>query len=40
MTAYAEEIRESINMRAEIWDVMCNIDGLKEELLKEYELER
>lgn len=40
ISAYADEIRESINMRAEIWNVMCNIDGLKEELLQEYEQER
>lgn len=31
---------ESINLRAEIWNIMCNIDGLKEELLLEYEQER
>ena len=31
---------ECLNMRAEIWDIMCNIDGLKKEMLKEYEEER
>ena len=24
---------ECLNLRAEVWDVMCNIDGLKQELL-------
>lgn len=40
MRANAEEFKECLNLRAEIWNVMCNIDGLKEELLLEYEKER
>ena len=35
-----DDFIECLNLRAEVWDVMCNIDGLKQELLQEYEQER
>lgn len=33
-------MEEDINLRGVIWDIMCNIDGLKEELVKQHEEER
>ena len=38
--AHPEDFIECINLRAEIWNIMCNIDGLKEEMIKEYAEER
>jgi hypothetical protein len=35
-----DDFIECLNLRGEVWDVMCNIDGLKQELLQEYEQER
>ena len=33
-------VEADINLRAEIWNAMCNIDGLKDELVGQYEQER
>lgn len=38
--ASADDFKECINLRAEIWNIMCNIDGLKEDMLREYAEER
>lgn len=32
-----EYSKDFFNLRAEIWDIMCNIDGLKDELLTEHD---